>query len=141
MDEASVDRMFSEGYDCSQIVLSAVADRLGITRDLALSSASGLGIGLCRGSICGAALGALVAIGIRYGNTSPGDMASKAMVFSKREEFLSRFEEMNGKLLCKDFLGVRVTDLGDMIVRSADGIYDGCSRYCVNAISILEEML
>jgi len=133
--------MFAEGYDCSQIVLSAVADKLKISRDDALAYASGLGIGLCRGSICGAALGAVVALGIRYGNVSSGDMVSKATVFSKREEFLKRFEEMNGKLLCKDLIGVQVSGLDDMIMRSAEGTYVNCPRYCVNAISVLESML
>lgn len=141
MDEATVKRMFAEGYDCSQIVLSAVADRLGISRETALSSASGLGIGLCRGSVCGAALGGIVALGIRYGNVLSGDMASKATVFAKREEFLSRFEQMNGKLLCKDLLGVQVVSLEDMILRSGEGLYVNCPRYCVNAISILDSML
>ena len=141
MEEKDVQRMFAEGYDCSQIVLSAVADKLKISRDDALAYASGLGIGLCRGSICGAALGAVVALGIRYGNVSSGDMVSKATVFSKREEFLKRFEEMNGKLLCKDLIGVQVTGLDDMIMRSAEGTYVNCPRYCVNAISVLESML
>ena len=68
-------------------------------------------------------------------------MVSKATVFSKREEFLKRFEEMNGKLLCKDLIGVRVTGLDDMIMRSAEGTYVNCPRYCVNAISVLESML
>ena len=141
MDEMQVQMMFAEGYDCSQIVLSAVADRLGISREEALASASGLGIGLCRGSVCGAALGAIVALGHRYGNVRSGDMASKATVFAKREEFLKRFEEMNGKLPCTDLIGVQVTGLDDMIRKSADGIYINCPRYCVNAISILEDLL
>ena len=141
MDELTVQMMFAEGFDCSQIVLSAVAERLGITREMAMSSASGLGIGLCRGSVCGAALGGIVALGIRYGNSKSGDMSAKSEVFAKREEFLKRFEEMNGKLLCKDLIGVQVSGLDDMIMRSAEGTYVNCPRYCVNAISVLESML
>ena len=85
MDESDVEMMFAQGYDCSQIVLSEVADELEITKEEAFGIASGLGIGLCRGSICGAALGAVVALGIKYGNLIPGDMTSKSTVFSKRE--------------------------------------------------------
>lgn len=133
--------MFSEGYDCSQIVLSAVADRIGVPKEQAMASASGLGIGLCRGSMCGAALGGIVALGYRYGNVSPGDMAAKGLVFSKREEFLTRFEKMNGNILCRDMIGVTVVGLDDMILRSADNIYSGCPGYCINAIAILEDML
>lgn len=141
MDEMMVQRMFAEGYDCSQIVLSAVADRLGISRDLALSSASALGIGLCRDSVCGAALGALVALGIRYGNVLSGDMISKSTVFKKREEFLTRFREMNGEIHCNLLIGRSIGGLEEMLISSADGIYSNCPRYCVNAITILESML
>ncbi|MGN1045437.1 MAG: C-GCAxxG-C-C family protein [Candidatus Methanomethylophilaceae archaeon] len=141
MDEATVSRMFGEGYDCSQIVLSSVADRLGITRDAALAAASGLGIGLCRGSVCGAALGGIVAIGIRYGNVSPGDMVSKSLVFGKREEFLTRFEEANSSILCRDLIGTEVSDLDEMISLSPKGVYADCPKYCVNAVRILEDLI
>ncbi len=141
MDESGVKMMFAQGYDCSQIVLSEVADELEITKEEAFGIASGLGIGLCRGSICGAALGAVVALGIRYGNLTPGDMTSKSTVFSKREEFLKRFEEMNGRLLCEDLLQTKVNSLEEMIMKSAEGTYKNCPRYCVNAIAILKDML
>ena len=32
MDESGVEIMFAQGYDCSQIVLSEVADELGMTK-------------------------------------------------------------------------------------------------------------
>ena len=141
MEEKQVQNMFSEGYDCSQIVLSSVADRLGISRETAMSATSGLGVGLCRGSICGAALGAIVALGFRYGNVMSFDIQSKADIFAKREEFLRRFEAINGKLLCSDLIGVSIGDLNEMIGRSEEGIYENCPRYCMNAISILEDLI
>ena len=141
MDRTDVRRMFDEGYDCSQVVLSAMSERLGISRDAALGIASGLGIGLCRGSVCGAALGGIAALGVRYGNVSPGDMVSKSVIFEKREEFLTRFKEINSSISCKELIGVEVSDLEDMISHSPKGVYRNCPGYCVNAITILEDMI
>ena len=141
LTEEEVDRQFKEGFDCSQIVLAAVSDRLGITREQALAVASCFGIGMAQGGTCGAASGAIMALGLRYGNTLSGDFKTKADVFSKRDEFIRRFEQMNGKVSCPDLLGRRVDTLDDMIALSPTGLFNNCRRYCVNAIAILEEML
>ena len=139
--EEEVDRLFKEGFDCSQIVLAAVSEKLGMTREQAYAVASCFGIGMAQGGTCGAATGGMMAIGLRYGNTVPGDFSTKAVVFEKRDEFIRRFEEMNGKIACPDLLGRRVDTLDEMITLSPTGIFKDCRRYCVNAVRILEEML
>lgn len=136
-----VDRMFDEGFDCSQIVLAEASGNLGLSREDAFRIASCFGIGMAQGSVCGAATGALIAIGMRYGNCRPGDLASKQKVFDVRDEFMRRFEEMNGHVMCPDFLGRRVDTLQDLMVTRCSGIYDRCPMYCVNAVRILEDLL
>ena len=141
LTEAEVDRQFKEGFDCSQVVLAAVSDKLGITKEQAYAVASCFGIGMAQGETCGAATGAMMALGIRYGNTEPNDMRCKAELFAKRDEFIRRFREMNGKVACPDLLGRRVETFEELITLGATGLYDNCPRYCVNAMKILEEML
>lgn len=141
MDENDVDRLFREGYDCSQIVLADVIDRFGFSVEDANRMASCLGLGLLKGSICGAALGAIIAIGLKYGNVKPNDTATKLTMIEKREEFLKRFEEMNGSILCPDLLARNVTSVDEMIVASGDGVFLECPKYCVNASIILHDML
>ena len=141
IDEKGVNRLFDEGFDCSQIVLGEVSERLGISKERAYAAAACFGIGMAQGGVCGAATGALIAIGLRYGNTVPGDLTAKSVVFDKRAEFMRRFEEMNGKVNCPDLLGRRVDTLKDLFLTRDSGIYDDCPRYCVNAIRILEDML
>lgn len=141
IDEDTVNRLFDEGFDCSQIVLGEVADRLGITKERAYAAAACFGIGMAQGGVCGAATGALIAIGLRYGNVQPGDLRTKSIVFDKRAEFMERFREMNGKINCPDFLGQEVRTMKDLFLTRDSGIYDSCPRYCVNALRILEDML
>lgn len=140
--EEEVDRLFKEGFDCSQIVLAAVADKLGITKEHAYAVASCFGIGMAQGGTCGAASGAVMAIGIRYGNVRSGDLKTKSEVFAKRDEFIRRFQQMNGKVRCPDLLGRRVDTFEDlMLLGASTDLFKDCPRYCVNAVKILEEML
>ena len=140
--EEEVDRQFKEGFDCSQIVLAAVADKIGITRGQAYGVASCFGIGMAQGETCGAATGAMMAIGIRYGNVKSGDLKTKSEVFAKRDEFIRRFAEMNGKFKCPDLLGRRVDTYDELVLLGATtDVFRNCRRYCVNAVKILEEML
>jgi C_GCAxxG_C_C family probable redox protein len=140
--EEEVDRLFKEGFDCSQIVLAAVSDKLGITREHAYAVASCFGIGMAQGETCGAATGAMMAIGIRYGNVKTGDLKTKFEVFAKRDEFIRRFAEMNGKVRCPDLLGRRVDSFDElMLLGATTDVFKNCPKYCVNAVKILEEML
>ncbi len=141
IDEKRVDRLFDEGFDCSQIVLGEVSERLGMTKEQAYAAAACFGIGMAQGGVCGAATGALMAIGLRYGNTKPGDMESKSTVFDKRAEFMKRFAEVNGKVHCPDLLGQRIDTLQDLFMTRSTGLYSKCPGYCVNAFRILEDML
>ena len=140
--EEEVDRQFKEGFDCSQIVLAAVADKIGITRGQAYGVASCFGIGMAQGETCGAATGAMMAIGIRYGNVKSGDLKTNSEVFATRDEFIRRFAEMNGKVRCPDLLGRRVDTYDELVLLGATtDVFRNCRRYCVNAVKILEEML
>ena len=141
IDEKMVDRLFDEGFDCSQIVLGEVAERLGMTKEQAYAVASCFGIGMAQGGVCGAATGALMAIGLRYGNVKSGDIQTKSAVFEKRAEFMRRFAEMNGKVNCPDLLGQRIDTLQDLFLTRSTGLYAKCPGYCVNAVRILEDML
>ena len=141
IDEKTVDRLFDEGFDCSQIVLGEVSEKLGMTKEQAYAVASCFGIGMAQGGVCGAATGALMAIGLRYGNVKSGDIQTKSVVFEKRAEFMRRFAEMNGKVNCPDLLGQRIDTLQDLFLTRSTGLYFKCPGYCVNAVKILEDML
>ena len=139
--EAEVDRLFKQGFDCSQVVLAEVSGKIGITREEAYAIASCFGIGAAQGDTCGAASGAMMALGIRYGNTEPNDMMKKKELFDKRDEFIRRFAQLNGKVSCPELLGQKVSTFEELITLGATGLFDNCPRYCVNAVRILEEML
>lgn len=139
--EEEVEKMFEMGFDCSQVVLSETAEKLGMKKEDALRISSCFGIGMAQTGVCGAATGAMMALGMKYGNDQLGDMDGKSKLFAKRDEFIRRFKEVNGAVDCPMLLGKEVRTLEDMIRMKPSGTFSKCPGYCVNAIRILEEML
>lgn len=139
--EAEIDRMFDMGFDCSQIVLGEVSERLGMSKGEAYRVAACFGIGMAQDGVCGAATGALMALGLKYGNDRPGEIEKKGKLFDIRDEFVRKFREMNGHVDCPDLLGQRIHTLQDLMITRPSGLYSNCPKYCYNAIMILQDML
>jgi len=83
----------------------------------------------------------LAALGYRYGNGVPGDFVSKFSLFEKRDEFLRRFAEMNGSVMCSELIGTVIADVRELGEASAAGVFKKCPGICINSLMILEEML
>jgi C_GCAxxG_C_C family probable redox protein len=98
---------FSENLNCAQAVFSAFAPRFGLDDKTALRVASPFGGGVARrGELCGAVTGALLALGLKDGAEVP---AEKERIYQLAGEFLRRFEEKHGSLLCRDLLGCDIS--------------------------------
>ena len=94
--------VFSNNFNCSQSVLSAFAAQLGLDEQIALKMASPFGGGVARrGDLCGAVTGALLALGLARGADKP---ARKEEIYRLSQEFMRRFEEKHGTILCRDLI-------------------------------------
>ena len=69
--------LFSKRYYCSQAVLAAFAEELGMTKEQALRVGACFGGGMCKAEVCGACTGALMALGLKYGMCEDGDYESQ----------------------------------------------------------------
>ena len=58
---------FQDKFHCSQSVLAAYAEELGLTEEQALKIAYCLNSGMRKGEVCGACSGALLVLGLKYG--------------------------------------------------------------------------
>lgn len=99
--------LFKEGFNCSQSVVAAFADRYGFTREQALrmSASFGGGIGRMR-ETCGAACGMFLLAGLETGATEGADRAGKAANYALVQELAEEFKRRNGALRCADLLGL-----------------------------------
>ncbi len=99
--------LFKEGFNCSQAVVGAFADKYGFTREQALkmSASFGGGIGRMR-ETCGAACGLFMLAGLETGCTNGADRDGKAANYALVQELAEEFKQRNGALRCADLLGL-----------------------------------
>jgi C_GCAxxG_C_C family probable redox protein len=133
---------FSEGFNCSQSIVSAYAEQFGLDEETAMKIAAGFGGGMGRlGRTCGAVTGALMVLGLRYGRNSP-DQAAKERVYAQIQEFTERFNARNSSLTCKGLLGIDIsTPEGHELARKKQLFTTACPRFVRDAAEVLEEML
>lgn len=99
--------LFKEGYNCSQSVVAAFADRYGFTREQALrmSASFGGGIGRMR-ETCGAACGLFMLAGLETGAVDGADREGKAANYVLVQQLAEEFKKRNGALKCAELLGL-----------------------------------
>lgn len=100
--------LFRQGYNCSQAVVGAWADELGLSMDLALRISAGFGGGMGRmREVCGAVTGAFMVLSFRFSTAAP-DPQSKKEMYGIIQKFAARFKEENGfdSIICREMLGL-----------------------------------
>ena len=92
-------------YHCSQAVFGAFAEELGISEELALKIGGCFGAGMNEGEVCGCVTGALMAMGLKYGQSKDDDYESRTKSRELCMEFYDKFKAENGSCICRDLLG------------------------------------
>jgi len=138
------EKLFLEGYNCSQSVLCAFGDVTGFDHSTSARLASSLGGGMGRlREVCGAVSGALLVLGMACGYEDPEDTEAKTDHYLLVQEFARRFREANGSIICRELLeGVKVKP-GNVPEERTEEYYAErpCLRYVGRAAVILDEML
>ena len=141
-NEEEVLKMFGEGFDCSQIVLSNFCDKLNISKEEAFKIASCFGGGMWHGETCGCVCGALVALGIKYGNCTANDKVTKDELLRLKAEFESAFVKENGSCICKEILGYDLSKEDEMAKIQEEKLLETkCPKLVLSSCKILEKML
>lgn len=133
---------FNNNFNCSQGVFTSFATELGMDEKLALRIGTNFGGGERKGELCGAVAGALMALGLRCGHCESDDMEGKARAYKLSEEFMNRFAERNGTVVCRKLLGYDLTKAEDMkIIRERNLFRTICPEMIKSAATILDEMI
>lgn len=134
--------IFAQKYHCSQAVLAAFADDLGITEMQALKLSGCFGGGMRKGEVCGAVTGALMAIGLKYGQCTVEDLESRKITDDKAIEMLDKFKSENGSYLCRELLGYDISNPEDLkIIREKQLFTTFCPKMVESATRIAEEII
>ena len=140
--EQQIAEDFGQGYDCAMQVAAELAPDVGLTEEQGLKMAACLGVGAMQGQLCGAVIGALMAIGYKYGNTERGDMATKGACLAKRGEFYERFQKEFGGLTCPELLKLDLRKPEEMEKAKEKQLFATfCPRVCSFAIVTAKDIL
>ena len=97
--------LMRKGTNCAQAVLVSLCEEVGIDEKTAMKFTCAFGGGCRNGDICGAASGALAALGLALGNDDIENKEAQAEAYKVFIEFNRRFKEKYGHLACRDLLG------------------------------------
>ena len=132
---------FKDKFHCSQSVLAAYAKDLGLTEEQALKIAYCLNSGMRKGEVCGACSGALLVLGMKYGQSKKDDLESRARANKKTVEFLEQFQKENGSYICNYLLGCDIsTTEGVQYAMEHNCFTEVCPKMVASAVKILESM-
>ena len=133
---------FDNNFNCAQAVFTTFAVEEGMPEELALKIATQVGGGCRKGEVCGAVSGALMVLGLKHGHYHLDAPEEKAAAYRLSEEFMDRFIEKQGTVVCRELLGYNVSKPEDMVkIRELGLFHSKCPEMIRCATEILEEML
>jgi C_GCAxxG_C_C family probable redox protein len=139
--EEKAREFFSNDYNCAQAVLGTFCEDDGLDIKTAFKLSNGFGSGVRCGEICGAVSGAIMAIGLKCGFYIEKDVKQEDFCNKKAFEFLEKFKEANGSLLCRDLLGLDIHSPEDHNTPEAKELHKTlCPKMVTSAVLILESM-
>jgi C_GCAxxG_C_C family probable redox protein len=112
--------------NCAQAVLCAFCEESDLSEETAMKISTGLGGGVRDKEVCGAVLGAILALGLIKGQTSEDDIAAKQKASDLTVEFNKRFKEKHSSIVCRDL---------------KDKKEDYCAQLVQDGAEIMEELL
>jgi len=91
-------------YNCCESVLLALKDRLGAGSEIIPKVGTGIGAGVAlNGLLCGAVSSVAIAIGMKYGRTSPEE--NPQPVWNIVDKYVAEFEDKFGYVNCRQLTG------------------------------------
>lgn len=126
--EAIADMLHSQGYSCSQAVLGAFSDVVGVDQKMLFKLAAGFGGGIAdMREVCGAVIALAMVVDLVYAEGAPDGRQRAANDYPRLRELAEAFRRENGSIVCRELLGMngtkRVRPLGktchDMVCDTA----------------------
>ncbi len=131
---------FLQGYNCTQAIMLAFSDMLGIDEQTIKAVALPMGGGMGRlRQTCGGVSGAVMCLGLIFPQKSKNEM------YALVQEFAKRFREKNGSINCGELLsgaGVKV-DTSPVAEARTPEYYKKrpCPDLIADAADILEKLI
>ncbi|WP_295727187.1 C-GCAxxG-C-C family protein [uncultured Methanobrevibacter sp.] len=126
--------MFEDGYVCSQAVFGVFCEEFGLSKNDAFKIAACFGSGMRQAEVCGACTGALMAIGLKYGE-------DKKTCDRLSNRFFEEFRKENGSFICRDLLECDIsTPEGVKYALDNNLFKEFCPKMVASAVKITEKI-
>ncbi len=139
------EKLFKEGYNCSQSVFAAYSELYGIELDTALKLSASFGGGLGRmREVCGAVSGMCLVAGLETGSSKKMDAEGKKYNYEVVQKLSEEFKAISGSIICRDLLGLEKKE--EMIAtpqKRTEEYYKKrpCVQLVKDAAKLIEEVL
>ncbi|MEG0250779.1 MAG: C-GCAxxG-C-C family protein [Peptostreptococcus sp.] len=141
MDEKKIADMFAQGFDCAQVISYAIAKDLNMDTEIALKSSAAFGAGMFEADLCGAYVGGLIALGLKYGHCKAGDEVAKGQMISKIFQYKEEFAKIKEDNKCSDILGYNLTIPSEAkIIEEKNLLMTVCPRLVKDVIEVVEKL-
>lgn len=135
---------FDNKFNCSQSVLTAFAEELGLTEDESLRVSCAFGGGMGRQQhTCGAVTGAAMALGLKYGKGRNDSDDKKLQTYDKTIELFEEFNKLNGSTNCRTLLNnLDMRNEDELrLINEQNLFHSNCRKYVADAVKITERIL
>ena len=128
-------QLFEGSYLCSQAVFAVFSEDLGLSKENAFKIGACFGSGMRQGEVCGACTGALMALGLKYGDDKPKcDEVS--------DKFFEEFKKENGSFICRDLLECDISTPEGVKQALDNNLFrEVCPKMVASAVEITEKIM
>lgn len=138
------EKLFLDGYNCSQAVVGAFADEIGIpfTELMKMASSFGGGMGRMR-EVCGTVSGMFMVIGFLYGYDDPKAYEEKSLHYKRIQELAEKFKAEQGSIICRELLGLSDEKITHVPEKRSNTYYKKrpCKELVAFAAGLVEEFM
>lgn len=132
--------LFEDGYNCSQAVVLAFSDLVGIDEKALAKIASSFGGGMGRlREVCGAVTGMFMVLGLLYGYSEAESGTKKAEHYERIQNAARKFSEKTGSIVCRELLGLSNKPSDPTPEKRTETYYK--KRPCKELVGIAAEIL
>lgn len=123
---------------CAQAIFTTYGGQLGLGKldfETYMKIASAFSGGIARtGNVCGALTGALLALGLKYGDTVE-------KVNEIANDLLNEFTSLHGSIICRELIDHDLITEEDVQQAFKTGSFDNCPKFVEDVSMLLDKLL
>jgi C_GCAxxG_C_C family probable redox protein len=139
------EKLFQEGYNCSQSVFAAFGDLYGMDQEQALKLSAGFGGGVGRlREVCGAVSGMTMIAGLETGTAKKMDDEGKKYNYEVVQKLAEEFKNLSGSIICRELLNLDADAPTEPVPQKRTKEYYNtrpCRQLVQDAAEIIEKVL